>query len=71
MKNITLEQLFYTVERLKYKLKRVEAKASIPKCVTSVKQFEQRINLNPHQIADRSWIQTSIDYSVEKLRFSK
>ena len=41
------------------------------KLIAHVKQFEQRINLNPHQIADRLWTKTSIDYSVGKLRFSE
>ena len=41
------------------------------KLIAQVKQFEQRINNNPYQVADRLWTKTSIDYSIEELRFSK
>ena len=41
------------------------------KLITEADFFQQHINSNPLQIADRLWTKTSLDFEQEKLRFSK
>ena len=39
--------------------------------IKHVRLFENHINSNPSEVADRLWTKTSLDSEVEKLRFSK